>query len=105
MTPCSKNDCSNPLGRSIYLKFLHNVSKGHKKFRNFGNHRWKGSRVLSDSLMVGAKKPPSSIGNRVNTLYLNNEVSVSDGIRSLKKKFMYNIRLLYFFHLLKESII
>ena len=66
MATCSKNDYSNPPGRSIYLKFCHNVSKRHKKWvRNFGDSRWKGSRVLASSLMVWAKKPPSPGGNRV----------------------------------------
>ena len=59
MTSFSKNDCSNPPGGLICLKFRHNVCKGQKKeVRNFGHSRRKGFRVVAASLIEWAKRTP-----------------------------------------------
>ena len=60
MTSCSKNNCSNPLGRSIYVKFHHNVSEGHKKeVRNFGDSTIL-DKIRWDTLPYGREKAASS---------------------------------------------
>ena len=66
MTSCWKNDCCNPPGKSIYLKFRHNLSKRHKRdVRNFGDSRWKGSRGLAVCVMARVRKPPPPVSYRV----------------------------------------
>ena len=58
MTSCAKMTAATP-GRSIYLTFRHDVSKGHKEeVRHLGESRLKGSKVLAASLIVQATTPP-----------------------------------------------
>ena len=71
MTSRLKNDCSNPPGRSILLKFSQIVAKRQKQdVTKFGSHSVSGFRVAANVMVVWDKNPPLPIGNRVKRLLL-----------------------------------
>ena len=66
MTSRLKNDCSNPPGQSILLKFSHIVEKGQEEeVTKFGSHSLSGFRVAACTLVVWDENPPPPVGNRV----------------------------------------
>ena len=65
MTFRLRNDCSNPPGRSILLKFFQIVAKRYKQeVTKFGSHSLSGFRVAANTVVVWDKNP-LPVGNRV----------------------------------------
>ena len=67
MTSRLKNDCSNPPGKSILLKFSQIVAKRLKQeVTKFGSHSLSGFKVAANTMVVWDKNlTPSLVGNRV----------------------------------------
>ena len=81
-----KNDCSNPPGRSILLKFYQIVAKKRKQeVTKFGSHSLSGFRVAANTMVVWDKNPPR--GNRVGVLELWGEI-FGGGFRPLITSWM-----------------
>ena len=59
MTSRLKNDCSNPPGKSILLKFSQIVAKKYKQeVTKFGSHSLSSFRVAANTMVVWDKNRP-----------------------------------------------